>query len=197
MANRVVLASNNPGKLAELDALLRGCGLSVLPQGRFTDASAAETGTTFLVNALLKARHAASASGLPALADDSGLEVDYLDGAPGVYSARFAGPNARDADNNAMLLGKLADVPDIQRGARFRCVLVYLRAADDPEPLVCEGVWRGNILSTPRGTGGFGYDPLFLVPDLGRTAAELTIAEKNARSHRGQALRALVAALQP
>jgi len=193
----VVLASNNAGKLAEFEALLQTAGLTLLPQGQFTAEVAAETGDTFLANALLKARHAARASGLPALADDSGLEVDGLDGAPGVHSARFAGPDADDADNNALLLRKLAGVPEARRGARFRCLLVYLRHANDPQPLVCEGVWRGAILDAPRGTGGFGYDPLFLVPDLGRTAAELTTAEKNVRSHRGQALRALVAALRP
>jgi XTP/dITP diphosphohydrolase len=196
MPQRMVLASNNAGKLAEFAALLQASGAILLPQGRFTAEVAAETGDTFLANALLKARHAARASGLPALADDSGLEVDCLDGAPGVYSARFAGPNACAADNNALLLRKLAGVPEVHRGARFRCVLVYVRTADDPEPLVCEGVWRGRILAEPRGTGGFGYDPLFLVPELARTAAELTTAEKNVHSHRGQALRALVTALR-
>lgn len=197
MTKRVVLSSNNRGKLAEIDALLGNSGFAVLPQSQFTDTAAAETGATFLANALLKARHAARVSGLPALADDSGLEVDALQGAPGVHSARFAGADASDAANNDLLLRKLAGVRETERGARFRCVLVYLRAADDPEPLVCEGVWHGGILEAPRGTGGFGYDPLFLVPELGRSAAELTTAEKNARSHRGQALRALVAALGP
>ena len=196
MAQRIVLASNNAGKLAEFAALLQASGAILLPQGRFTAEVAAETGDTFLANALLKARHAAHASGLPALADDSGLEVDCLEGAPGVQSARFAGPNACDADNNALLLRKLTGIPTARRGARFRCVLVYLRATDDPEPLICEGSWRGRILAEPRGTGGFGYDPLFLVPELARTAAELTTAEKNVHSHRGQALRALVNALR-
>lgn len=193
---QVVLASSNRGKLTEFNTLLAECGLTVVPQSQFTAAIAPETGDTFLANALIKARHAARVSGLPALADDSGLEVDCLGGAPGVHSARFAGPAASDADNNALLLERLAGIAEDQRTANFRCVLVYLRSAEDPEPLICEGVWQGRILTTARGSGGFGYDPLFLVPDLGRSAAELTIAEKNARSHRGRALRALVAALR-
>lgn len=196
MTAPVVLASSNRGKLAEFDALLAACGLALLPQSQFTTAIAPETGDTFLANALIKARHAARASGLPALADDSGLEVDCLGGAPGVHSARFAGPAASDADNNALLLDKLAGIAEDQRTANFRCVLVYLRSAEDPAPLICEGVWRGRILHAPRGSNGFGYDPLFLVPDLGVSAAELTATEKNACSHRGRALRALVAALQ-
>jgi XTP/dITP diphosphohydrolase len=193
--SEVVLASGNPGKLAELRALLAERGLQVLPVRRFTDASPEETGASFLANALIKARHAAGVSGCAALADDSGLEVDFLDGAPGVHSARFAGPNAADADNNALLLRRLAGVPEELRGARFRCVLVYLRSPEDTDPLVCEGQWPGRILEQPRGDGGFGYDPLFLVPELGCSAAQLSAAEKNALSHRGQALRLLLARL--
>lgn len=193
--SEVVLASGNPGKLAEFRALLAERGLQVLPVGQFSDARPQETGASFLANALIKARHAARVSGRAALADDSGLEVDLLDGAPGVHSARFAGPNAKDADNNALLLRRLAGVPEDLRGARFRCVLVYLRSPEDAEPLICEGVWPGRILEQPSGDGGFGYDPLFLVPELGRSAAQLSVAEKNALSHRGRALRALLAGL--
>ena len=193
--SEVVLASGNPGKLAEFRALLAERGFQVLPVRQFAEASPEETGASFLANALIKARHAARASGRAALADDSGLEVDFLDGAPGVYSARFAGPNAEDADNNALLLRRLAGVPEGLRGARFRCVLVYLRSPEDADPLICEGVWPGRILEQPRGGGGFGYDPLFLVPELGCSAAQLSAAEKNALSHRGQALRALLAGL--
>jgi XTP/dITP diphosphohydrolase len=196
VGRRVVFASGNPDKLAEVGALLTNRGLTLVPQAQFTEVAAAETGDSFAANALIKARHAALASGLPAIADDSGLEVDWLGGAPGVRSARFAGPTASDADNNALLLRRLEGVDDELRTARFRCVLVYLRGPEDAEPLICEGVWSGRILAGPRGVGGFGYDPLFLVPELGRSAAELSTAEKNLHSHRGQALRALLAALR-
>lgn len=193
--SEVVLASGNPGKLAEFRVLLAERGLQVLPVGQFSDTRPQETGASFLANALIKARHAARVSGRAALADDSGLEVDLLDGAPGIHSARFAGLNAKDADNNALLLRRLAGVPEDLRGARFRCVLVYLRSPEDAAPLICEGVWPGRILEQPSGDGGFGYDPLFLVPELGRSAAQLSVAEKNALSHRGRALRALLAGL--
>lgn len=196
MSRRVVFASGNPDKLAEMGALLANRGLTLVPQSEFTEVAAAETGDTLAANALIKARHAARASGLPAIADDSGLEVDWLAGAPGVRSARFAGPTASDAENNALLLRRLAEVDDELRTARFRCVLVYLSGPEDAEPLICEGVWSGRILASPRGLGGFGYDPLFLVPELGRSAAELSIEEKNLYSHRGRALRALLAALK-
>jgi XTP/dITP diphosphohydrolase len=192
----VVLASNNAGKLRELRALLAEIGLELISQGELGVNAAEETGATFVENALLKARHAARDSGRAALADDSGLEVDWLHGAPGVHSARFAGADADDARNNQKLLELLRDVPAAQRSARFRCVLVYVDSATDPAPLICEGVWEGRILDQPCGVGGFGYDPLFLIPELGCTAAELAAAEKNSRSHRGRALRELLPKLR-
>ena len=190
----LVLASGNVGKVRELEALL-GPGWQVRPQSELGVVAVAETGHTFLENALLKARHAARATGLPTLADDSGLEVDALAGAPGVHSARYAGPGADDNANNARLLGALAGVPAAQRGARLRCVLVWLPTADSKTPVIAEGVWLGRILTAPRGVGGFGYDALFLDPDSGLSAAELPAAAKNARSHRGRALAALRARL--
>jgi XTP/dITP diphosphohydrolase len=185
---RIVLATGNPGKVRELNTLLMGCGIEVLPQAAFAVPEIAETGLTFVENALLKARNAALHSGLPAIADDSGLEVDALRGAPGISSARYAGPQASDRDNVRKLLEALHDTGDTERGARFQCVLVYLRQPDDPTPLIFQGTWEGCITREPRGSGGFGYDPVFLVPDLGKTAAELDAALKNRLSHRGQAL---------
>ena len=185
---RLVLASGNPGKLRELAAILADAGYDLHPQSEFGVPEVAETGTTFVENAIIKARHAARHTGLPSLADDSGIEVDALDGAPGVYSARFAGPGADDAANNALLVEKLRDVPEDRRGARYRAVIVLLRHAADPSPLICEGSWEGVIRLEPAGSGGFGYDPHFYLPDLGCTSAELEPAEKNRRSHRGQAL---------
>jgi XTP/dITP diphosphohydrolase len=183
----LVVASGNPGKVREFQALL-GSAWRVRPQSDFAVVPVEETGTTFLANALLKARHAARLTGLPALADDSGLEVDALNGAPGVHSARYAGPEADDVANNARLLAALSGVPEAQRTARYRCVLVWIAGPDDPTPLVAEGVWEGRILTEARGRGGFGYDPLFLDPESGLAAAELAADAKNARSHRGQAL---------
>ncbi len=187
---QVVLATGNPGKAREMESML-GEGFEALIQADFEVVSPAETGASFLENALLKARHAAALSGLPAIGDDSGLEVDALDGAPGIYSARYAGINANDELNVAKLLRQLRDVPEERRQARFRCVAVYLRSADDPSPVIVEGAWEGSIALAPRGQGGFGYDPVFIDPDSGRTAAELDAAAKNARSHRGQAMQAL------
>lgn len=192
---RIVLASNNPGKAREVGQLLADRHVEVLPQSAFNVPEAEETGLTFVENAIIKARQAAQHSGLPAIADDSGLEVDALNGAPGIYSARYAGPGCTDADNNAKLLEVLADVPEEERGARFQCVMVYLRHAEDPTPLICQGTWEGRILSAPQGDNGFGYDPLFLVPEQGRSSAELAAAVKNSLSHRGKALRALLDAL--
>jgi XTP/dITP diphosphohydrolase len=195
MTEKIVLASNNPGKIAEIQSMLAGRGMEILPQSVFVDFEAEETGLSFLENAILKARHAAHWSGLAAIADDSGLEVDALGGAPGVFSARYAGAGASDRANNAKLLRDLAGIPDERRTARFRCVMVYLRHADDPDPLIGQGVWEGRILQAPRGTGGFGYDPLFYVPETHCASAELAPEEKNRRSHRGKALRDLVAQL--
>ena len=192
---RLVLASNNPGKLRELTALLADFDCELLPQAEFGVPEVAETGTTFVENAIIKARHAAAHTGLPALADDSGIVVDALDGAPGVYSARFAGPGASDADNNALLVEKLREVPAEARGAHYRAVIVLMHSAADPSPLICEGSWEGLIRLEPSGDGGFGYDPHFYLPELGCTSAELPAAEKNRLSHRGQALAALRARL--
>jgi XTP/dITP diphosphohydrolase len=192
---RVVLATGNRGKLRELRALLEDLALEVVPQAELGVESAEETGTTFEANALLKARHAARITGLPAIADDSGLEVDALGGRPGVYSARFAGENATDADNNARLLRELDGV-DEPRTARYRAVIVYVSSADDPAPVVAAGAWEGAIAREPRGDGGFGYDPLFLVGTGQLTAAELPPDEKNRVSHRAHALHALVAQLR-
>ena len=193
---RLVLASGNPGKLRELDAILADLGYELHPQSEFGVGTVAETGTTFVENAIIKARHAAQHTGLPALADDSGIEVDALDGAPGVYSARFAGEEADDAANNALLVEKLGALPDADRSARYRAVIVLMRHAGDPSPLICEGSWEGVIQLRPAGDGGFGYDPYFYLPELGCTSAELSADEKNRISHRGQALAALKRKLQ-
>ncbi|HEY5789623.1 MAG TPA: RdgB/HAM1 family non-canonical purine NTP pyrophosphatase [Gammaproteobacteria bacterium] len=189
---RVVLASNNRGKVRELGMLLAGSGLEVIAQGELGVPEAEETAPTFVENALLKARNAAQHTGLPALADDSGLAVDALGGAPGVRSARYAGVDADDAANNRRLLAELDGLPPARRTARFLCLLVYLRSADDPVPLICQGSWEGVVLDAPRGANGFGYDPLFYLPERDRTSAELPPELKNRLSHRGQALRQLV-----
>jgi XTP/dITP diphosphohydrolase len=188
---RIVFASSNPGKAREIRALLQdiyGADVELLLQSELSIASIEETGASFSENALLKARHAAAASGLPALADDSGIEVDALNGAPGVRSARFAGIDASDQDNVDKLLGDLLAVPELKRTARFRCVLAYVRNGSDSAPLLASGSWEGSIATTRRGSGGFGYDPVFIDAVSGLSAAELAPAEKNARSHRGKAL---------
>ncbi len=194
MLHSVVLASGNRGKLAELSQILAPYRVSVRPLSQFTHESAEETGSTFQANALLKARFAARVAQLPAIADDSGLEVDALDGAPGVYSARYSGQNATDAANNQKLLRALEGVGDSQRTARFRCVLAYLETAD-ADPLFAEGVWEGRIAMRECGTGGFGYDPLFVPVGFTVTAAAILPEEKNRISHRAQALRDLAARL--
>lgn len=193
---RAVLASANPGKLRELTALLAPLGLELVSQAELGIESVAETGATFLENALLKARHAAAAAQLPALADDSGIEVDALGGRPGVWSARYAHPGASDAANLARLLEELEGTPEPRRSARYQCVVVWVRSADDPAPLTGSGTWEGRIALAPRGSGGFGYDPAFVPAGERRTAAELSAEEKNKVSHRAQALAALVAALK-
>ncbi|MDV7211723.1 RdgB/HAM1 family non-canonical purine NTP pyrophosphatase [Azotobacter beijerinckii] len=184
--SQLVLASHNAGKLKELQALL-GDAVAVRSVGEFSDVEPEETGLSFVENALIKARHAARVSGLPALADDSGLAVDALGGAPGIYSARYAGGGG-DAANNAKLLEALRDVPDAERGAQFVCALALVRHAEDPLPILCEGLWQGRILHEARGTQGFGYDPLFWVPEQGCASAELAPAEKNRLSHRARAM---------
>ena len=193
---RIVVATGNRGKLAELSRLLAPTGIELCAQSDAGIEPPEETGLTFIENALLKARHASAGTGLPALADDSGLAVDALGGAPGIYSARYAGENADDAANNRKLLESLSGVAPEARTARYHCALVLLRHPADPLPLVCSASWEGLILSEPRGTGGFGYDPLFLVPSLGLTAAELDPVLKNQLSHRGRALQMLLAALE-
>ncbi|WP_339800059.1 RdgB/HAM1 family non-canonical purine NTP pyrophosphatase [uncultured Marinobacter sp.] len=194
-ATTLVLASNNQGKLNEFTELLAPLGLVPVAQRELGVSEAEEPAITFVENAILKARHAASATGLPALADDSGLSVDFLDGAPGVRSARYAGENANDQLNVEALLRALAGVPEAARGARFHCVLAYLRHADDPTPLIVHGQWAGRILESPAGAGGFGYDPVFFAPEFGCSAAELTRPQKASVSHRGKALRQLISGL--
>ena len=196
MTHELVLASDNRGKLKELTALLSDSGFSVVGQGALGVTPAEETGETFVENAILKARNAALQTGRPAIADDSGLEVDALNGAPGVYSARFAGDHASDSDNVTQLLSRLENIPWEDRNARFRCLMVYLRQADDPAPLICEGTWSGVVTKAPSGQNGFGYDPIFWVPDEGCTAAELDSERKNGLSHRARALRMLVERLK-
>ena len=195
MNRTIVLASSNAGKVREFNQLLGGLQLEVVPQSHFNVADAEETGLTFVENAILKARNAAQHTNLSALADDSGLEVDALNGAPGIYSARYAAPEASDAENLEKLLAMLKDVPEEKRSARFQCVLVYLRHALDPTPLICQGTWEGRILTAARGANGFGYDPVFFVPTHACSAAELPAEIKNTLSHRGQALRQLLTAL--
>jgi XTP/dITP diphosphohydrolase len=193
-ARKVVLASGNPGKLRELSRILSPIGLELHSQAEFHVPEVPETGLSFVENAIIKARAAADHCGLPAIADDSGLEVDFLDGEPGIHSARYSGEG--DAANNAKLLRALEGVPDAQRTARFQCVLVYMRHALDPTPLVCQASWEGRILFQPRGENGFGYDPLFYVPEQGCSSAELTTEVKNRISHRAKASALILDALR-
>ncbi|MGA9031795.1 MAG: RdgB/HAM1 family non-canonical purine NTP pyrophosphatase [Sulfuricaulis sp.] len=195
MTKHIVLASSNPGKVREINQMLAGLHLSVVPQSDFKVMDAEETGLTFVENALLKARNATRHTGLPAIADDSGIEVDYLNGAPGIYSARYAGKNASDEQNLRKLLDDLVGIPEAERTARFQCLMVYLRHEFDPTPIICQGTWEGRLLLEPRGANGFGYDPIFFVPTHNCSSAELPPEVKNKLSHRGQALRLLVAAL--
>jgi len=189
---KIVLASSNPGKLRELGQLFAHLDITLVPQSEFDIQDAEETGKTFVENAILKARHAAGLSGLPAIADDSGIVVDFLGGAPGIYSARYAGEGATDQANLDLLLNRLAEVPEPQRSARFKCLMVYMAHFEDPNPLIAEGTWEGRILFAPRGKNGFGYDPVFYVPTHNCSSAELPSETKNALSHRGQAVRGLI-----
>ncbi|WP_392563718.1 XTP/dITP diphosphatase [Orbus wheelerorum] len=189
---KCVLATNNQGKVKELQSLLADAGFNVVAQSEYHIADADETGLTFIENAIIKARHCAQLTGSPSIADDSGLAVDALGGAPGIYSARYFGEGATDQKNNQKLLAALQDVPPQKRTAYFYCALVYMRSANDPTPIVCLGKWRGMILEQAQGEGGFGYDPLFFIPELNASAAELTKEHKSQISHRGQALKQLI-----
>jgi XTP/dITP diphosphohydrolase len=192
LPSKIVLATGNQGKVKELGSMLQALNVEVLAQSEFKVGDVAETGTTFVENAIIKARHAAKQTGLSAIADDSGLAVDALGGAPGVYSARYAGEQATDQSNIDKLLVAMQGVPQAKRTARFLCVLVYMRHADDPSPIICQGEWTGEITNQQVGTNGFGYDPVFWVPSEKCCSAELSKAQKNALSHRGQALQQLL-----
>ncbi|SDI01072.1 XTP/dITP diphosphohydrolase [Vibrio xiamenensis] len=192
---KIVLATGNQGKVREMADLLADFGFDVVAQSEFNVSEVAETGTTFIENAIIKARHAAKQTGLPAIADDSGLEVDYLQGAPGIYSARYSGAGATDQSNIEKLLEAMKDVPEDQRSARFHCVLVLMRHENDPTPIVCHGKWEGRILTETHGDNGFGYDPVFWVPEESCASAELEPARKKQLSHRGKALKQLFATL--
>ncbi len=194
--SKIILASSNKGKLKEINQLLSGAELDVVSQSEFNITDADETGLTFVENAIIKARHASAHAKLPAIADDSGLEVDALNGAPGIYSARYAGEGTTDQKNLEKLLQELKDVPEEQRTARFQCLMVYMRHENDPTPLICQGTWEGRILFEPKGTNGFGYDPVFYVPTHDCSSAELEPDLKNSLSHRGQALTKLVRLLK-
>lgn len=187
--SKIVLASGNIGKLRELSQILSPLGLELIAQSDLNVAEAEETGLSFVENAIIKARNAALLTGLPAIADDSGIEVDALHGAPGIYSSRYAGPDASDTDNIEVLLEAMKDVPETERTARFQCVVVFMRHAEDPTPLICQGSWQGQILQSPLGDEGFGYDPVFWVSETDCTAAELSPEQKHAISHRGKAMR--------
>lgn len=189
---KIVLASNNPGKVREINQLLANLDIEVVAQSDFNVPEIEETGLTFVENAILKARNAAQHTGLPALADDSGIEVDALKGAPGIYSARFAGVGASDADNLEKLLRDLKAIPNATQQARFQCLMVFMKHENDPTPLICQGTWEGEIVDTPQGDNGFGYDPIFYVPSENCTSAQLPADKKNALSHRGKALQCLI-----
>ncbi len=193
---KIVLASNNPGKTREFNQLLANAGFEVVSQAAFDVPEVEETGLTFVENAIIKARHASQLTGLPAIADDSGIEVDALNGAPGIYSARYAGQGAGDTANLQKLLMALRNSDTYDRAARFQCLLVYMRHGNDPTPLICQGTWEGTIIDTPRGSNGFGYDPIFFIASENCTSAELPPDRKNDLSHRGQALACLLQKLR-
>lgn len=190
--NKIVLASGNAGKVREINRLFNGSGIEIVPQSDFNVPEVAETGTTFVENAIIKARHAAQHSGLPAISDDSGIEVDALDSRPGVWSARYAGEDATDEDNNNKMLQELQGVPEAERSARYQCIIVFMRSHTDPVPLITQAAWEGRILESPRGDGGFGYDPIFYVPSHDCSGGELPLDVKNTMSHRAIALKALL-----
>ena len=192
----VVLASSNAGKIKELQDMLADLGVIIVPQQKLSIPDIEETGLCFVENAILKARNAALLSGKPAIADDSGLEVDLLDGQPGIYSARYGGEDATDSDKNQKLLKELGDAPLKKRSARYQCIIVYMRHANDPTPIICQGSWEGHIALEPRGDGGFGYDPLFYLQDLDCHAAEMEKTHKNRISHRGKATAQLLEQLR-
>lgn len=190
--SKIVLASGNAGKVREINKLFAGYGIEVVPQSEFNVLEVPETGTTFVENAIIKARHAAKCTGLPAISDDSGIEVDALNARPGVYSARYAGEGASDLDNNNKMLGELKGITETERTARYWCVLVFLRHENDPVPIITQASWEGRILEAPRGDGGFGYDPIFYVPTHDCSSGELALEEKNKISHRALALQAML-----
>lgn len=190
--SKIVLASGNAGKVREINKLFAGCGIEVAPQSEFNVAEVPETGTTFVENAIIKARHAAKCTGLPAISDDSGIEVDALNARPGVYSARYAGEGSSDLDNNNKMLGELKGVADAERTARYWCILAFMRHENDPVPIITQASWEGRILEAPRGDGGFGYDPIFYVPTHDCSGGELPLEVKNTISHRALALQAML-----
>jgi len=193
---RIVLASGNAGKVREINRLFADTGIEIVPQSDFDVPDVAETGTTFVENAIIKARHAAQCTGLPAISDDSGIEVDALDARPGVFSARYAGEGASDEDNNNRMLEELRGVPEAERTARYQCLIVFMRSHTDPVPIITQGSWQGRILEAPQGDGGFGYDPIFFVPSHGCSGGELPLEVKNTISHRAIALKAMLAELR-
>ena len=190
--NKIVLASGNAGKVREINKLFTGSGIEVIPQSELNVPEVAETGTTFVENAIIKARHAAQCTGMPAISDDSGIEVDALNARPGVYSARYAGESASDNDNNNLMLKELAGIDEANRTARYQCLLVFMRSDTDPVPIITQGSWEGRILEVPQGDGGFGYDPIFYVPTHDCSSGELSLEVKNTISHRAIALKAML-----
>lgn len=194
--HKIILATGNLNKVREISASLQGSNIEIMPQSMFNVPDADETGTTFVENAIIKARNCAAHTGEAAMADDSGIEVDALGGAPGVHSARYSGEHANDDKNTALLLRNMEDVPDGKRTARYWCVMVYMRSASDPTPIICQASWEGIIIREKRGTNGFGYDPVFLIPELGKTAAEVSLEVKNSMSHRAKAIRMMTEKLR-
>ena len=194
--HKIILATGNLNKVREISASLQGSSIEIMPQSMFNVPDADETGTTFVENAIIKARNCAAHTGEAAMADDSGIEVDALGGAPGVHSARYSGEHANDEKNTALLLRNMENVPDGRRTARYWCVMVYMRSASDPTPIICQASWEGVIIREKRGTNGFGYDPVFLIPELGKTAAEVSLEVKNSMSHRAKAIKMMTERLR-